>query len=317
MTRWLLFAVAFGWGTSAAEPSFGDRDLQGASIESGFWFKWLASKGKRFAAARDYQKRTAATAQMGALLCDMSRQRSPSFARSKETGMMIHSLAGATAGEEVHQDGAAPDRNESSRPVRVVLDVGAGPLSNLGNRCGSEPVDLLATDALAPEYDHLLALVGLTPRVRTRYCPMEATSKCFARNFFDLVHSANALDHAQDPMAAVRAMVDVAKPGGYVVIICHVRERERQKASGMHQWNLYPLPDGSSWVVEGGNGSAPVNVAQALSGLIDEVHVSATAGVERSNGSAMGLLPKTWEIRARSFQAIMRKMPAAETREMT
>lgn len=120
-----------------------------------------------------------------------------------------------------------------------MLDVGAGPLTTMGDECNGKAVDVHAVDLLAPKYDKMLAAANVVPRVRTTYCRMEGLAECFPRNHFALVYCGNALDHAQDPVLAIRQMVEVVAPGGSVVLLHHVNESTRQNASGMHQWDLF------------------------------------------------------------------------------
>jgi len=120
-----------------------------------------------------------------------------------------------------------------------VLDAGAGPLSTMGTHCGETPVELIPVDVLAPMYDALLAKLSIEPRVRTQYAPMEEVATRYAPNFFDLVTTFNALDHAQDPVEAVNQMVRVVKPGHYLNIFVMVNESTYEHGFGMHKWNLF------------------------------------------------------------------------------
>ena len=202
----LQFAIA---ATTAAPPPHPHALLEagplvGADVEDGFWYKWLSSEGRRYGVHDDYLQRTAPNATLPAFLC----------ARLPTT----------------------------AAPVRV-LDVGAGPLSSVGTDCGPDrPLTLIPTDVLAPQYDATLARVGLEPRVRTQYCPAEAIARCFAPDYFDMVTSFNALDHAQAPVDGIEQMLTVLKPGGSMVLLHHANESAQQGGAGMHRWDFYPDP---------------------------------------------------------------------------
>ena len=70
-----------------------------------------------------------------------------------------------------------PPDGESSK----VLDVGAGPITSLGTLFGERPVELIAIDALAREYDVMLAEFGIVPPVRTIFGEGENLVEQFGR----------------------------------------------------------------------------------------------------------------------------------------
>ena len=78
--------------------------------------------------------------------------------------------------------------------------------------------------------------------MRTQYCPAEAIARCFAPDFFDMVTSFNALDHAQAPVDGIEQMLTVLKPGGSMVLLHHANESAQQGGAGMHRWDFYPDP---------------------------------------------------------------------------
>jgi SAM-dependent methyltransferase len=119
-----------------------------------------------------------------------------------------------------------------------ILDVGAGPLTILGKRYPGKSLRITPVDALAHDYDRLLAEFAIDPPVRTRFCPGEELLKRFSPESFDIAYARNSLDHSYDPGAIVRNMVAVVRKNGFVVLR-HVRqEGEHQNYSGFHQWNF-------------------------------------------------------------------------------
>ena len=196
-----LAAAPDGFAATAAASSGGD-------VETGFWLKWLRSEGRRpsqYPNHADFLERTAENAALPEYLCDLMRACAP----------------------------------PSQRPLRV-LDSGAGPLSSLGTHCGGVRVELFPIDVLAPSYDGVLDQVKLTPRTRTRFCPVEQIDRCFAPAWFDLATSFNALDHAQDPIRGLMQLTNAVRPGCAVALVQKANESNRQRGIGIHQWNLFP-----------------------------------------------------------------------------
>ena len=154
-----------------------------------------------------------------------------------------------------------------------VLDVGAGPLTSIGTHCGSTRLEVVPTDLLAPSYDATLDTLGLTPRTRTRFCPVEQLSKCFAPAWFDLATSFNALDHAQDPLTGMKEMLHVLRPRCSVVLVQKINESNKQRGSGMHQYNFF-VNDDEFFVQRRNRGSVSINGAlqQVATGVKSNVH---------------------------------------------
>ena len=51
---------------------------------------------------------------------------------------------------------------------------------------------------------------------------------------FDMVHCRNALDHTKDALAAVKEMIRICKPGGWVYIKCWL---DQKSTKGHHYWS--------------------------------------------------------------------------------
>ena len=80
----------------------------------------------------------------------------------------------------------------------------------------ARPLTLIPTDVLARSTTRR-SRASLEPRVRTQYCPAEAIARCFAPDYFDMVTSFNALDHAQAPSTA-SSRCSPCSPGGSMVL---------------------------------------------------------------------------------------------------
>ena len=87
-----------------------------------------------------------------------------------------------------------------------ILDVGAGPLTNVGKRWEGRTVELVPVDPLASEYKAILMRLKLRPPVLTEPADGENLVEKFEKNSFDLVCAYNSLDHSQDPLKAIQQM---------------------------------------------------------------------------------------------------------------
>lgn len=119
-----------------------------------------------------------------------------------------------------------------------VLDVGAGPLTTVGKRCGEDRIIVTAVDPLAEGYRSLLKKHGIVPPVRTILGFGEGLYEQFGANRFDLVNAQNSIDHSLHPMTVILEMISVARPGGWVTLLHNRNEGERRKYHGMHGWNF-------------------------------------------------------------------------------
>jgi len=119
-----------------------------------------------------------------------------------------------------------------------VLDVGAGPLTRLGKVVPGRVLELTAVDAMALDYDRLLARAGVTPLVRSRPLESERLTERLPRDHFDLSYAVNTLDHSIDPILCIDGMIAVTRPGGLIVLEHASDEAERERYEGFHQWNL-------------------------------------------------------------------------------
>lgn len=127
--------------------------------------------------------------------------------------------------------------NPTTRPLKV-LDVGAGPISQIGLSNPSGPIELTAIDPLADEYNSFLDSAGILPKVRTQKGCAEDLAEMFEANSFDLVFSKNALDHAYSPLDGIKQMFKLCRPGGLVHIEGRANVGEHNFYAGLHQWNF-------------------------------------------------------------------------------
>jgi SAM-dependent methyltransferase len=147
-----------------------------------------------------------------------------------------------------------------------VLDVGAGPLTTVGKVCDGRKLDLICIDPLARVYDAMLEANGVAPPVRTAYGEAERVAEMFAENSFDLVHAFNSLDHAHDPIRAIRSAVRIVKPGGFVYLWHWLNEGQREHYGGLHQWN-FGTSDNSFTITS--NAGRTTNISDLLRDIAD------------------------------------------------
>jgi SAM-dependent methyltransferase len=166
--------------------------------EVSFWREWLATKG--FAWPEDYEPRL-----------------NPEQPLQDRVIRHLSAPPGATVS---------------------ILDVGAGPLTKLGKRWEGRTILITAVDPLADQYKQLLAAAGIKAPVETEPGEVERLTERFPTNHFDLVNMENALDHSYDPLLGLEQMLEVVKPGGYVLLLHDVNEGHRTGYSGFHQWNF-------------------------------------------------------------------------------
>lgn len=144
-----------------------------------------------------------------------------------------------------------------------ILDVGAGPMTILGDQWAEREISITAIDPNAAEYDQILAKRGITPPCRTRFGYAEDLWSVAPTSFFDLVHARNCIDHGRDPMKAIEQMVQAAKPGCCVFLNHYIAEGRRNEYSGPHQWNLFP-EHGRFYIDR--PGLHPIDVGEKLEG---------------------------------------------------
>jgi SAM-dependent methyltransferase len=119
-----------------------------------------------------------------------------------------------------------------------ILDVGAGPITNLGYRYPGKELTIVPIDPLADHYSRLLRRAGLEPPIRTIRVAGETLLGYFPPSAFDIAHAVNSLDHSADPLLIVENMLQVVRPGGVVLLRHHHNEGEHERYEGLHQWNF-------------------------------------------------------------------------------
>ena len=143
-----------------------------------------------------------------------------------------------------------------------ILDVGAGPVTNLGFRYPGKKITIVATDPLADEYERLLRDAGLEPPVRTIRVAGEELLDHFGARTFDIAYANNSLDHSADPLRIISNMASLVRPAGTVLLRHKRNEGEQARYGGLHQWN-FDAVDGNLLLW---NNAVKVNVGSELEG---------------------------------------------------
>ena len=149
----------------------------------------------------------------------------------------------------------------SQRDISI-LDVGAGPATNVGFHFPGKNLTVVPVDPLADDYARLLRAAHLEAPVITIRVPGEALLEHFGPERFDIACATNSLDHSADPLVIIENMVGVVRRGGTVLLRHGRNEGEERHYEGLHQWN-FDLVDGDLvlW-----NDAVEVNVGRALRG---------------------------------------------------
>lgn len=156
-----------------------------------------------------------------------------------------------TRGDQWPQDYAErlkPDRDIPPRFVEGVLapdivstrvlDVGAGPVSRLGNRYAGKRINVTAVDPLAPFYSEMAQRYSVDWPVKTVEGFAEDLSAQFDPGSFDAVFCSNALDHSFDPLRGIEEMMIVVRKGGRIILEHNANEAEHEAYRGFHQYNF-------------------------------------------------------------------------------
>jgi len=123
-----------------------------------------------------------------------------------------------------------------------IANLGAGAINLIGNRRRDIEVTVVASDVLANEYKKIREELGISSPIPIEKQDMAHLT--YKDEEFDIVHCTNALDHSLDPCGALKEMVRVCKPGGWIYLQHQAHEGRRLGYHGMHKWNIDITEDG-------------------------------------------------------------------------
>ena len=166
-----------------------------------------------------------------------------------------------------------------------VLDVGSGPLSQVGTVSNRWRIKVTAVDPLADAYREEFGIV------RRGVVPKRGEAETLLHDFpggavFDLVYCRNALDHTRDPLLGIQHMVRVCKADGVLFLNHTTDEGKKQRYSHLHQWDFSPRADGDLIIAGPGPGRPSVSLRERLRGI-------ATVQAQMTGVSITGLEPNT------------------------
>ena len=116
----------------------------------------------------------------------------------------------------------------------TLLDIGAGAASQMGQILPGSTTAVTACDVLAVAYARIWQAARLSPWIRVE--PADMAALPYRDHSFDVVHCANALDHAQNPFRSIQEMVRVSRS---VVYLRHLyKQAKSSHYVGLHQWDI-------------------------------------------------------------------------------
>jgi len=118
-----------------------------------------------------------------------------------------------------------------------IADIGSGPFPITGQYLEGVKVEMHHCDK--NDFKEFWQKYGLTPLYPIEHQDMERLT--YPDNSFDIVNCVNALDHSIDALEALKEMLRVVKPGGWVYIDCALYQRSDQRKK--HYWDA--LEDGT------------------------------------------------------------------------
>ena len=120
---------------------------------------------------------------------------------------------------------------EGKKEVRIA-DIGSGPFLTIGDVVEGVDVRVYPMDSNRASYEAFWKEFGGEPMFPVDIQNMEKLT-C-ENDFFDITVSMNALDHTRDALSAVKEMIRVTKPGGWVYIKCWL---DQMDTGYRHFWN--------------------------------------------------------------------------------
>lgn len=116
----------------------------------------------------------------------------------------------------------------------TIAELGAGPICTIGNSWKDVKVKIYASDILQDEFAPWWERYNAIPIISVEYQDMEHLT--YPDEFFDIVHCVNAIDHTRDARQALKEILRVCKPGGWIYLRHYSNQRKRYR--GMHEWNI-------------------------------------------------------------------------------
>lgn len=133
--------------------------------------------------------------------------------------------------------GVAREIEKQHKKARI-LDVGSGPVSILSGSFYDVNVKLLAVDVMADKYA-AMSVHDLGDQVcAPENCSGEDLLRRFGPRMFDITHIRDALHQMRDPLVVVQQMIQVTKPGGYIVLHGFEGDACHEDWRRPHHWSV-------------------------------------------------------------------------------
>lgn len=111
-----------------------------------------------------------------------------------------------------------------------IVDIGSGPFSTIGSYLPGVKVDITHCDR--QDFAYFWEKRQMASVISVEVQNMERLT--YSDESFDIVHCFNALDHTRNAREAVREMIRVCRPGGWVYINCALNQLD---TGYRHYWN--------------------------------------------------------------------------------
>ena len=118
---------------------------------------------------------------------------------------------------------------EDKKEIKIV-DIGSGPYPRTGQYLEGVKIEIHHCDK--QDFSGFWRDLGETPLFLIQQQNMEKLT--YPDNYFDIVHCVNTLDHTIDALAALKEMIRVCKPGGWVYIDCNL---DQLSTGHKHYWS--------------------------------------------------------------------------------
>lgn len=171
--------------------------IRGQKMEINFWNKWIQNQGDIY-------------------LEDFKNRINPQTKLSWPHSVLINYL------------------NEDNVSI---LDVGSGPITNLGYISDTKNVQIYACDPNADTYNKMLTQYNISPPVKSFQANGENLSSSI-HDKFDYISCTNALDHSEDPVLCIFEMIKLLKKNGIIMLIHEINEGINEGYRGYHKWNI-------------------------------------------------------------------------------
>ena len=117
-----------------------------------------------------------------------------------------------------------------------IADIGSGPVCLIGSYLEGMDIKVIPSDILADKYKILLEELDIKPFLNVE--KQDMTKLTYEPESFDIVYCSNAIDHSPDPYEAIKEMVRICKPGGWIYLFHIAHEGQRNRYRNLHQWNF-------------------------------------------------------------------------------